>query len=392
MTPRGRRILWALIAAGVAAKLSLAFALFGHEPDVNSYALVRDVLRGAHPLDLYSAVNNEAVGPRWPYPPGYLPWILFAGMLADHTPLPFHGLIQVPPVLADAGTAWLVQWELGRRGFGERARLAAAGLVAAGPLYLLISGWWGQLDALATLPALAAVIVWQRHRGTSRIVAAGVLVGVAAAIKTPLGLVILALLPSARGWREAIGVASAAAAVPLILLLPFLAADPSGTIDAFRYSGIPGQGGISLIVQPQVVNTWIGFTPLHETENVLDPVIGILNVAVIAGALALTSLSRAPALCGAMLVWLAVFAFGSGFTFSFVLWLIPFLLIAGRLGGALAAQLLAVPPALLLVTGPWEAPMPLLYGVWMAAVWLLTLWALAETIRSMRGARRAVAR
>ena len=237
-------MLWGIVGAGIGVKLVLAFALVGHVPDIGSFGLVREVLKGDDPLGVYSAVNNDSVGPRWPYPPGLFPWILFAGQTADTTGLAFHGLIQVPSILADAATAWLVQAELGRRGAREPARLWAAGAIALGPMYLLISGWWGQIDSLAALAAVAGVIVWTRRGDGARDVPlAGALVGLAAAIKTPLGLTLLALLPTARSWREAGTVAAAGVAVPLALLTPFLLADASGTIDAFRYAGLPGQGG-----------------------------------------------------------------------------------------------------------------------------------------------------
>lgn len=385
LSEQGRRALWGIVGAGVAVKLTLAFALFGHEPDVASFGLVRDVLRGDATLDVYSLVNNDTVGPRWPYPPALFPWILLAGKGADVTGLAFHGLIQLPAILADAATAWLVQAELGRRGAREATRLWAAAAIALGPLYILISGWWGQIDSLAALPAVTGAILWTRRgEGARGALLAGALIGLGAAIKTPLGLVLLALLPSARDWREAGTVAAAAVAVPLALLAPFLVADAAGTIDAFRYSGLPGQGGLSLVVQPHVVDAWIGHTPLYEEENLLEPVTGLINAAVIVGILALLARRRAAAVPAAVFVCLAVFAFGSGFTFSFVLWLVPFLLLAGHLRAAWLVQAAMVPPALLLVTAPHDSPVPQLYAAWMIGAWLVTFGALAHVHRGLR--------
>ena len=228
------------------------------------------------------------------------------------------------------------------------------------------------------------MILWTRRgEGMRGALAAGALVGLAAAVKTPLGLAVLALLPTARSWREAGTVAAAAVAVPLAMLAPFLVADASGTVDAFRYSGLPGQGGLSLIVQPHVVDAWVGHTPLYEEKNLLEPVTGLINAAVIAGILLVTVRRRAPAVPAAIFVWLAVFAFGSGFTFSFVLWLVPFLLLAGHLRAAVLAQVAMVPPALLLVTAPFDAPVPAAYAVWMIVAWLATVAALAVAYRGL---------
>ena len=92
LSEQGRRALWGIVAAGVAVKLALAFALVGHVPDVGSFGLVRDALQGDDPLNVYSAVNNDTVGPRWPYPPALFPWILFADRVSDVSGLAFHGL------------------------------------------------------------------------------------------------------------------------------------------------------------------------------------------------------------------------------------------------------------------------------------------------------------
>ena len=96
----------------------------------------------------------------------------------------------------------------------------------------------------------------------------------------------------------------------------------------------------------------MGSTPLYQETNRLEPVSGLINATVIAGILVATLRRRGAAVPTAIFVWLAVFAFGSGFTFSFVLWLVPFLLLAGHLRAALVVQAAMVPPALLLVTAP----------------------------------------
>jgi len=57
----------------------------------------------------------------------------------------------------------------------------------------------------------------------------------------------------------------AAVAVPAILLAPFFLADPSGASAVFDYSGAPGLGGLSLVLQPDLPADWLTVDTLHLT-------------------------------------------------------------------------------------------------------------------------------
>lgn len=260
MSRRGRRILWALLAGGTAVRLVLAFAFYGVGFDIDSLRLAADLLADS-PLDLYAQANSTEIA-RWPYPPGFFGLLLAADGLAASAGLPFHGVVQVPAIAADAGIAWLVQDFVGRRGASERDRLVAAGLVALGPAMFLVSGFHGQIDSVAILPAVAAVWIWERRpdwRG--RALAAGLLIGVGANVKTVPLVVVFALLPWCRGPREAVTLAAAAAVVPLAALAPWLTAHPDATAEALRYTGAPGVGGLGLLVQPNLIEFWLGAQP-----------------------------------------------------------------------------------------------------------------------------------
>jgi len=127
-----------MLAAGLAIRLVLAFSTYGVRFDIDSLALVRDQL-AADPLHLYDALTvqlGDHISPRWPYPPGFFAWVAPAGWLADQTGLPFHGLIQIPAILADLALALLVSYYLGLRRAADRTRLAAAGLIALGPSFV----------------------------------------------------------------------------------------------------------------------------------------------------------------------------------------------------------------------------------------------------------------
>jgi Glycosyltransferase family 87 len=392
---RGRRLLWLIIAAGTLGKLALAFATVGQPYDIASYGLVAARL-GLDPLHLYSAVRQH-VGPfvvsRWPYPPGYLPWVEAAKLVAPATGLPFHGVIQLPPIAADAGLAWLVQSYLGQRARPERDRLAAAALIAFGPTFWLISGYHGQLDSVAILPAVAGLMLWERRSGPPRSLPAGLLIGLGAAVKTIPALVVLALLPSARSRREGAALIGSVAALPALALAPFLVADLDGLIAALRYPGVPGLGGMSLFAQPGIARGFLTYTavtasPLSLALYRYGAVLALAALAALA--VALLRLRPAP-VQAAVAIWLAFYVVSPNFLFQYAIWGLPFFLMAGHLGKAALLQVLLLAPALVLYLAPWSPAsraIPVYLGL-MGVVWLVWVGALGAQLRKLVRERRA---
>ena len=390
MTARSRRLLLWLLGAGLALRLGLAFGSEGAAFDIDSYRIVRDAL-GHDLLGVYGQVNASGFF-RWPYPPGYFPWIGIADGLAAATGLPFHGWIQLPSIAADLAIAWLVQSLLGRAGAPDRVRLAAAGLVALGPVFVAISGYHGQLDALATLAALAALAAWERG-GDRRALAAGLLIGVGATIKTfPLAM-LLPLLPWARSRREALTLVAAAAAVLLVALAPFLAAHPRDTLESLENRGFPGLGGISMLVQPELARAAISGVDPGEATAVTDFLLdagGVLVALLLAALAAFLAWRRPPPLQGAVIVWLGLYALGLNFTLQYAVWLLPFLLLQRRLRTVAAIQLLLLPAVAIYYAAPWEGDLAwIAYVVLMAGAWaaFTALFAL-----ELRGAGQAPSR
>jgi hypothetical protein len=385
--------LWGLICAGLAIRLGLAYWGEGVDFDLRSYEIVLDALR-QDPLDLYATVN-DARADRWPYPPGYFAWILAAGEL----PGGFRNLAQLPPILADAAIALLVQEFLRRRGVGYGARLGSVALVALGPSFMAVSGYHGHIDSLAILPAVAALLVWESGGG-HRALWAGLLIGVGASIKTVPGLVVLALLPTVRSPREAATLVGAAVAVPLALLAPFLAATPGDTVDAFTYRGLPGHGGISLVVQPGLAELWVKETPVAlngVNEWLFDhgwlvtvPALGALGV--------LLAATRLDAPDATVLLWLVVYVFGINFLLQYLPWGLPFFLMAGHLWRVAQLQAALLVPTVISYSRPWESDavlwvyVPVMVAVWAAfAVALVVLARRAAAGSGRAGATRAPA-
>jgi hypothetical protein len=382
-----------MIAVGTAVRLVIAFTTFGVPFDVESQRLV-----GAHlddrPLEVYGLLSGQAfVGDdavnRWPYPPGFFPFIAIAWAIDKATALPFHGLTAVPSIAADAGIAWAVQHFLGLRGATERVRLAGAGLVALGAAFGTVSGYVGQIDPVAFLPAVLALVVWETPGMRRRALVAGLLIGLGAAVKTVPLLLLVALVPTVRSPREGVTLVTAALAVPAAALAPFFLADPSGTATILSYSGGPGLGGLSLLVEPSLAGDWLtNNTPLElssASEALYDASGLIVALSVVAAGLFLLRY-RPSAIDAAVLLWLTVYTFIPNFFHQYIVWGLPFFIMAGHLRKVAPLQVLFLVTAVILYLRHADAwsddDIALLYVPLMIA--FIVIWAVALVVQVRR--------
>lgn len=342
-------------------------------------------MRGAG-FEVYARLNDVDGLFRWPYPPAFFPWIIAASTLSGILELPFHALVQLPAIASDAAIALLVQSYLGSRGASPRTRLRAAALVALGPSFIAISGYHGQIDSLAILPAVAGLVIWERSDRDSRALIAGALIGLSGAFKTVPALLVLALLPTSRNPAEAIRMLAATAAVPLAMLAPFLAAEPIATARAFTYDGLSGIGGLSLVLQPSRAEVWLMTYQFLPTGigRTLATYATIINGILAATAIFLLRYRPRPA-DAAVILWLAFYGFSTGFALHYLVWGMPFFLLAGYLRAPVALQVAVLVPTLLLYLGPWQDPLAVLvYVPIMVLVWVAMVGALAILGRRVR--------
>jgi hypothetical protein len=224
-----------------------------------------------------------------------------------------------------------------------------------------------------------------------RALVAGLLVGLAASVKQPPIFMLLALLPTAVSRREAAVLVAAAVSVPVASVLPFLALEPRLTLDGLTANrGVPGFGGVSAFVQPELTRAWSTLDARVEASSALRALTDVQNLVVGAAVLvtgALLYRRRVEPLAGAVVVWLVVYATNVNFAFQYLVWGLPFFLAAGHLRAVGAFSVLATAGAFLLLFHPDLGDAGWTYYVVVQAVWLALLAAAAiAVVRVVRGA------
>jgi hypothetical protein len=246
----------ALLAAGAAVRLILLLLTPGEYYDTHAIARVGTAFLNA-PLHLYrldvnpGSFQGSHTYP-WPYLPGFTPIAGLLSWISGHLSVSVNHLDRALMSAVDLAVAWVVQWLPGSQGRPARERLIAAGLVLFGPVFVAISAVHGQIDALAWLPAVAAVGIWSQPGTRRRALVCGLLIGIGIAVKTTPGLTLLALAPTARDRRELGGLVLAAAVIPLVTLAPFAIVAPHGLGAIVDYRGFAGRAGLTLLVQPRL--------------------------------------------------------------------------------------------------------------------------------------------
>jgi hypothetical protein len=387
-----RHPLLLIAALGLAARVALAFAFFG-SADVGVFQFFGAGFN-SDPLHVYRL--NVALPFPFPYPPVFLPWAGLASTLSSATGLPYHGVVQLLPILADLALAGAVHAYLGTRGATDRTRVAGFALIMLGPVFIAISGYHGQLDSVAILPGVLALIAWERPPPGSRAGISGALIGLGAATKTVPALLLLPLLAAARSWGQAFRLVALAALVVAAITLPFLIAEPAGFKPLVDYQGLPGKGGLSLVVDPGFAADSRTSAPFEEREPLNRLGRGLSNNAGEITILALLALAaflfryRPAPIDGTVLLWLTVFAVGANFFIQYMVWAIPFFIMAGYLRETAILQLALVPAIVLTYLDDTvvSAEAAVVFVISMACLWAFWVVALAVVATRVVHGRR----
>jgi uncharacterized membrane protein len=379
------RALWVVIAGGAAVTIVVGFATHGLPYDIESWRETRAAL-SSHPLHVY-ALTNVGGNFHWPYPPGFFPLVAVTSGLADLFGGGFTHLVRLPAVIANGALAWLVWYGLEDRA-DAATKLLAAALVALGPVFIAVAGYSAQIDAVAILPGVGALLVWERLSPGRRAPLAGLLIGIAAAFKTVPIIMLLALLPTASSLREAVTLVACALAVLLLAFAPWLIADFSHTAAIRHYAGSPGMGGLSLVLQPNLAERWLTrlVAPTGLTTWLFVKHASALNVVVLAAFAGFAARFRPAPRLAAALLWLVVLCFGSGFFFQYLVWAIPFLLLAGYVLATAVLEAVVTVPMVIYYAGPWHQQsivyvyVPLMLALWCGWVALAAILIRRSTV------------
>ena len=211
---RARLVIAGVILAGVVLRL-IVLRSAGFPSDVATFEAWAQRLADVGPGRFY------APGYFSDYPPGYLYVLWILGAVLKGTGL-LHLAVKAMSIPADIGIAILASWIVWRAGRGHAILASALCMLSPGPIFA--GPYWGQVDAVGTLPLMASLT----FAGRGRWLVAGVLAGLAAMIKPQFGIGLIVVLAAAlfiwirrAQWRPALSVAGAAGVTVLALGLPF---------------------------------------------------------------------------------------------------------------------------------------------------------------------------
>jgi hypothetical protein len=338
--PGGQWPRWPLILL-VAALVRLLPALWlpvGAGFDIDSYRLVTDALLSGQ--EVYGAVAG-----RHPYLPFQMYVMGAMAHVAATTGLPYVVAVKLPSILADVALTGLVYRAVadrrGAAGLGREWAAYLALLYALNPVSLLVSSYHGQFEAVTLLLLAGGWWLWERRRVT----ASAAILGLAILNKTWPVLFLPVVLIRLSSWRARLGYAALALGIPALAVVAYLLAtdaDPAPMLGrALTHRGNAGYWGPSAALFP-AAGLWPGLQPLA------DALVALRNW-LLAGAalLALWWTQRQSALDAFLTLMLAIMAVTVGFGIQWLVWLVPFALLAeqdrwARLYSLAAALMLAI--------------------------------------------------
>lgn len=284
--------------------------------DIESFKMVTDALLGGR--EVYTA----ALG-RHPYLPFQMYLMGAMAYLSQGTGLPYVVAIKLPAVAADIALTGLI----------FRATLPAFGRVTAGylallyalnPVSMLVTAYHGQFEGVTLLLLTLSWWYWDQQKGK----ASSTALGFAILNKTWPVLFLPLIIIRQRQWRARFIYTLIALGIPALFALLYLvlfSADPAPMLRrALTHRGVPGYWGPGAALAP-AATLWPSLQPLF------DLLFMSRNWLLLAAALlTLWWTRRQPVLEAFLTMLLAIFAVTVGFGIQWLVWLVPFALLAGE--------------------------------------------------------------
>jgi len=255
---------WLAAAVGLVtmAKLFVSWCVIGTN-DAIYWMEFADMIRRVGSLRIYAFLCH------YNHPP-LMSWLL-AGLNAVEagTGWPYPFLLRLAPILADAGSTFVIWFLLQRRRHPHA--LALTLLCCLNPLSFLISAYHGNTDPVFLFFVLMAVLLAESRRTFW----AGLVFGLSCCVK----IVPFIFLPVFWFWlqdrREKSVFLGAALVFPLVVYLPaFLLAPSFFFRNVFQYSGIAGIWGIGHLILE-------GFVAAGLLPKALDVALAVLSCLVL---------------------------------------------------------------------------------------------------------------
>lgn len=304
-----------LLVAGLVRLAPALWLPVGAGYDIESYRLVTEALLGGH--EVYTSVLG-----RHPYLPFQMYIMGAMASLADATGLPYVVAIKLPALLADVVLTGIIYYAAGRRADRAFAGFPAL-LYALNPLSLLVTSYHGQFEAVTLLFVVLAWLAWDMRRQERSAVALGfsILNKTWPVVLLPLFLIRL------ENWRARAIYSLIALAIPVLFVAAYLAlfsADPMPMLRrALTHRGVAGYWGPGAILNP-AARVYTGLQP------VVDGLFGLRNWLLAGGVLFAVWWTRRQLVVDAIVTTLLVmFVVTVGFGIQWLVWPVPFALLAG---------------------------------------------------------------
>lgn len=307
-----------LLATLLARLLPMLFLPVGAGYDIESFHLVGEALLSGEDVYTSAAIH------RHPYLPLQMYLIGLALFLAQLTPLPFVVWVKMPPLLADVAITALIYRAGYRQSQSARTATLAALLYALNPISVLVSAYHGQFDAIPVLLLLLAWYYWHFGR---RCLPSAIALGFAVLSKTwPIVLLPIVLI-RLRPAKQLVLYTAVTLLVPISFTVAYIIAfRPELTPmlgRALTHTGPDGYWGLSALLA-------VGGKFSDDFQRLYETMVAFRRwLLAAAGLLALWFTRKQAALDALTTVLLCVFAVSSGMGIQWLLWLVPFAILAG---------------------------------------------------------------
>jgi len=322
-----------VVAIAFVVRLIPAVALpVGASYDIDSFRLVAETfLRGE------GVYSSSSVAGRHPYLPFQVYLIGAAMWVSQKTGLPFIFAIKGVPILADLALTALIFYVILRSGKSARDAFVRSLLYALNPVSVLVSAYHGQFDAVPALLLALSWCFWRFDNATTRgLLLSALALGFAVLDKTWPALFLPIVLLRLRSVRKSITYGLVTVAVPMLftgLYIVVFREDPAPLLGrALTHAGVPGWWGTGDVVSLVKTATGWGEPILNWLEHCSR---WLVFTAV---GLSYWITRRQNSLEALVTALLALYVSTVGFGLQWVLWVVPFALLAGDLRATIQAM------------------------------------------------------